>query len=82
MAKTVTLRLDQQSYERLKAAATADRRSLGNLIQTAALRYLEESSLTDEAETEEILSSKALLKRLAAGHRAARRRRGSFVRGL
>lgn len=82
MAKTVTLRLDQESYERLKAAAMADRRSLGNLIQTAALRYLEESSLTDEAETEEILSNKALLKRLKAGHAAAKRRRGSFVRGL
>ena len=82
MAKTVTLRLDQQSYERLKAAALADRRSLGNLIQTAALRYLEESSFTDEAETAEILSNKALLKRLAAGHAAAKRRRGSFVRGL
>jgi hypothetical protein len=82
MAKTVTLRLDQQSYERLKAAATADRRSLGNLIQTAALRYLEESSLTDEAETGEILSNQALLKRLAAGQAAAKRRRGSFVRGL
>jgi len=82
MAKTVTLRLDQQSYERLKAAAAADRRSLGNLIQTAALRYLDESSLTDEAETGEILSNQSLVKRLKAGHAAARRRRGSFVRGL
>lgn len=82
MAKTVTLRLDQQSYERLKAAAAADRRSLGNLIQTAALRYLDESSLTDEAETGEILSNRSLLKRLKAGHAAAKRRRGSFVRGL
>ena len=82
MAKTVTLRLDEQSYERLKAAAAADRRSLGNLIQTAALRYLDESSLTDEAETAEILSNQSLVKRLKAGHVAARRRRGSFVRGL
>jgi uncharacterized protein (DUF1778 family) len=82
MAKTVTLRLDEQSYERLKAAAAADRRSLGNLIQTAALRYLEDSSFTDESETREILSDQGLLRRLKAGHTAARRRRGSFVRGL
>jgi hypothetical protein len=80
MAKAVTLRLDQESYKRLKTAA--DRRSLGNLIQTAALRYLEESSFTDEAETREILSNRVLLKRLAAGQGAAKRRRGSVVRGL
>lgn len=82
MVKTVTLRLDQESYERLKAAAAADRRSLGNLIQTAALRYLEDSSLTDDSETREILSNQGLLRRLKAGHAAARRRRGALVRGL
>lgn len=82
MVKTVTLRLDERSYERLKAAAAAGRRSLGNFIQTAALRYLEDTSLTVESETKKILSNQGLLRRLKAGHAAARRRRGALVRGL
>ena len=37
MAKTVTLRLGDDVYDELREAAVADRRSLSNLVETAAL---------------------------------------------
>lgn len=66
--KTVTLRLPLGIYQRFRRAAEQDRRSLANLIETAALRHLEASGETDEAETREILSNKSLMERLRKGH--------------
>ena len=77
--KTVTLRLPPESYSLFREAAERDHRSLANLIETAALRHLEASAETDDVETWEILSNKALMAQLKAGHEAARRGQGRFV---
>jgi uncharacterized protein (DUF1778 family) len=82
MAKTVTIRLPDDTYEVVRAAAAADRRSIANLMETATLRHLEESSFMEPAEAAEILSDRSLLKRLATGHAQAAGRKGRFVRGL
>ncbi len=79
MAKTLTLRLDEETYERFSRAARAERRSLANLVETAALRHLEENSFVDEAEMAEILSRPELVRRLKAGSQDARKRRGRFA---
>ena len=79
MAKTLTLRLDDAAYETFLRAAEAERRSISNLIETAALRHLQESSFADDAEMAEILSRPELIKRLKAGSRDAHRRQGRFV---
>ncbi|MDA2925051.1 hypothetical protein MYX65_10460, partial [Acidobacteria bacterium AH-259-L09] len=79
MTKTVTLRLDEKVYEELREAAEADRRPLSNLIETAALAKIREQQFADDVEMAEILQSEALLKRLRAGSRDARRRKGRFV---
>lgn len=79
MSKTVTLRLDDAIYEELKQAATAARRPLSNLIETAALRRVREEQFVDDAEMAEIRADEALLERLRAGSRQARERKGSFV---
>ena len=42
MPKTVTLRLDDISYDILKKHAHADNRPLSNYIETATLKYIEE----------------------------------------
>jgi uncharacterized protein (DUF1778 family) len=76
------MRLDEETYKKLKAAAAAERRSLANLIETAALRHLEDSEFVDDIETRDILSDPDLLKRLRSGHLQARKRKGAFVRGL
>ena len=62
-----------------RSAKAAERRSISNLIETAALRHLQESSFADDAEMAEILSRPELIKRLKAGSRDAHRRQGRFV---
>ena len=79
MSKTVTLRLDEDVYEELREAATAERRPLSNLIETAALARVREEQFVDDAEMAEILSNEELTRRLRAGSRQARKRKGRFV---
>lgn len=79
MPKTLTLRLDDDAYSAFARAARVERRSLANFIETAALRYIEESSFVDDSEMAEILSDADLVKRLKAGSADAKRRRGRFV---
>lgn len=79
MPKTLTLRLDEEAYDTLARAARAERRSLANLIETAALKQVQESSFADEAEMAEIIARPELVKRLKAGSRDARKRRGRFA---
>ena len=79
MSKTVTLRLDEEAYAELREAAAAERRPLSNLIETAALARIREAQFVDDAEMAEILDNEALVRRLRAGSRQARRREGRFV---
>ena len=79
MARTVTLRLGEDVYDELREAAAAERRPLSNLIETAALARIREAQFVDDAEMAEILGNDALVRRLRAGSRQARRREGRFV---
>ena len=79
MAKTVTLRLEEEVYEEFREAAAAERRTLSNLIETAALARIRETQFVDDAEMTEILSNDALVGRLKTGSQQARRRKGDFV---
>ncbi len=79
MTKTVTLRLDEDVYNELREAATAERRPLSNLIETAALARVREDQFVDDAEMAEILDNDALIRRLRAGSRQARKRQGRVV---
>ncbi|HUP66009.1 MAG TPA: ribbon-helix-helix protein, CopG family [Thermoanaerobaculia bacterium] len=79
MARVVTLRLDDETYEQFREAAEAQRRPLSNLIETAALAKLREEQFTDDAEMAEILDNEKLVARLRKGSNDARRRKGRFV---
>lgn len=79
MTKTITLRLDEDVYNELREAATAERRPLSNLIETAALARVREDQFVDDAEMAEILDNEALKRRLRAGSRQARKRKGTVV---
>lgn len=79
MSRTVTLRLDDRDYERFLAAATAEKRTLSNLITTFALRQIEHVALADDFEMEALRNDARLLKRLKSGHGDARKGRGRFV---
>ena len=50
MTKTVTLRLGEEVYEEFREAAAAERRTLSNLIETAALARIRETQFVDDEE--------------------------------
>lgn len=79
MARTITLRLDDEVYQILSEAARAERRSLANLIETAALNRIREEQFVDDLEMAEIRVSENLIKRLQNGSKDARKRKGQFV---
>ncbi len=80
MAKTITLRLDDDIYGKFLLAAHEDNRSISNLIETLAFKKLTEEMFVDDFEMREIRSNKALMESLRRGHRDAKAKRGRFVR--
>lgn len=79
MPKTITLRLSDEIYERFNRAAVEDKRSIANLIETLALRKLDDESLADEFEMQEIFSNAKLLEKLEKGHSDAIMKKGRMV---
>jgi len=79
MPKTITLRLSDETYQRLLRFAEADNRPLSNAIETLALRQLEDTLFVDPFEMEAIFSDRDLLGRLKEGHEQARKMKGRFV---
>jgi hypothetical protein len=79
MAKTVTLRLEEEVYNIFLEAAKAENRPLSNLIETAALSRIREQQFVDDAEMSEILANENLLKRLKKGARDSEKGAGRFV---
>lgn len=79
MPKTVTLRLSDESYAQLSAAAHADNRSIANMIETLAIKRLQEERFTSDSETDEILRNESLMKKLARAHRQVAARKGRLV---
>ncbi len=67
MSKTITLRLDDDTYSRIKDAAEGDRRTISNYIEYATLNYLEEESFVSESEMEYILKDPELMESLQKG---------------
>ena len=79
MAKSITLRSGEDVYDEFREAAAAERRSLSNLIETAALARIREAQFVNDAEAAEILNDDALICRMKTGSQEARRRKGHFV---
>ena len=79
MSKTVTLRLDDVVYKRLRTLAERDNRPLSNFIETAALRFVESELFVDEFEMEEIRANKVLNASLKHGLSDAKAKRGRLA---
>ena len=79
MPKTVTLKLNEQVYNKFRGLAQQDNRSLANFIETAVLRYIEEVEYADEFEMAEINSNEKLNRSLKNGISDAEAKRGRFV---
>ena len=79
MPKVITLRLSEEEYKKISSAAGIEHRPISNFITTAVLKEIEESCYVDPIEMAQIKSDKKLLEKLKAGHRDAKRMRGSLV---
>ena len=79
MARTVTLRLDNDLYSKFKEHAADDNRNLSNFIETATMRFIEEHDFVDEYEMNEIRNNKDLQNSLKRGIRDTRMKRGRFA---
>ena len=79
MPKTITLRLSDEIYEKFNRVAAEDNRSIANLIETLALRKLDEEILADDFEMQEIFSNAKLLKKLEKGHADIIMKKGRMV---
>ena len=55
MAKTITLRVDDNIYNTFKRAADGDRRTISNYIEYATMNYIFNSNIVDDSEMNEIL---------------------------
>jgi predicted transcriptional regulator len=64
MGKTVTVRIDDETYERIKAAADAERRTISNFIENATMNYVEQGEFVDDHEMAGILKDEALLRNI------------------
>jgi predicted transcriptional regulator len=50
MTKTITLRLQDNKYQRFQQSAECDNRSISNFIENAVLRFIEEEEYLDDFE--------------------------------
>ena len=64
MPKTITLRIDENVYSLFKTAASAEKRSISNFIEYAALNYLTEENYVSDTEMKDILADQELLQSL------------------
>lgn len=56
MAKTITVRLEDEIYEILKKAAEGQKRTISNYIEFASVNYTVNETVVDDSEMNEILS--------------------------
>jgi uncharacterized protein (DUF1778 family) len=64
MAKTITLRIEDNVYKIFKKAASGENRSISNFIENAAYSYLLTDQYVSDEEMNDIVADKNLLKGL------------------
>ena len=79
MSKTVTLRLKEDTYLKFQKLAKQDNRPLSNFIETAALRFIDNSEYVDSFEMGEIEQNDDLKASINRGLEDANFERGRFV---
>ena len=79
MAKTITLRLQENKYKRFKQLTECINRSISNFIENAALRFIEEDEYLDDFENDEILSNKELMSSIQRGYEQSLEGKGKLI---
>ena len=79
MAKTVTIRVEDDIYKEFSRHAQEEKRSLSKFIEHAVVQYTKRSAFTDDEEMREIAEDDGLIKRMKQGVEDAKKGRGNFV---
>lgn len=79
MSKTITLKLDENLYNKFRQIATSQNRSLANFIETSMIRFIEQNQLVDDYEMDEIRCNEELNTSLKRAIEDAKNRKGQFV---
>lgn len=79
MLKTVTIRIDDDTYRSFVRRAKAENRSLANFIETAVTEHIRECDFADDSEMAELLANANLIERLQKGSRDAKRKKGTLI---
>ena len=77
MSKTVTVRVDEATYRKIKTAAEAERRTISNFMEYATVSYVESAAFVDAEEMRGIAEDSELtdtLKRAMADIKRGRYR--------
>ena len=64
MAKTITVRVDDTAYKKIKDAADSERRTISNFIEYATLAYVENSCFVADEEMKDIIEDRKLIDNL------------------
>ena len=79
MGKTVTIRMDDETYQAFAKQARQAHRPLGKYIEMAAYRYTMHSAFADTEEMNEITRDHGLVRRIRQGIAEAKKHRGRFA---
>ena len=79
MYRVVTLRLSEEEYKKIAAAAGIEHRPISNFITNSVLKEIEESYYVDPIEMAQIRSDKQLTEKLKAGHNDAKKGKGKLI---
>jgi len=77
--KTLTIRVDDDTYGAFVKRAKAENRSVANFIEHAVKTHIQDHDFVDDVEMAEILANERLVARLKRGATEARRRKGRLV---
>jgi predicted transcriptional regulator len=64
MTKTITVRIDDATYNKIKSAADSERRTISNFMEYAALSYVENSCFVADEEMNDVQGDMNLISNL------------------
>lgn len=64
MGKTITIRIDDETYKKIKSAAESEKRTIANFMEYATIAYLENSNFVSDEEMIQIAEDQELMNRL------------------
>ena len=74
MARTITVRIDDSTYDIFKLAADGQKRTISNYLEYATLNYTMNEMIVDDIETNEILKYEEDIKKALSDISAERYR--------